>query len=147
MKAVPSANRAPALRPPESERKLLERACPRFRAPWTRCSCSQAIWVHDSLKDCTTYGTYTQEGSSASNRQKIYFARQDQAERSHIVWRDPRREDDAAIENRGCITGYAAVTRIRAALRERGFRRMSISTSRSSAVRKFISLSTENPSK
>ena len=40
----------------------------------------------------------------------------------------------------------AAVTRTRPALRDRGFRRITISTSRSSAVRKFISRSTENPS-
>ena len=39
----------------------------------------------------------------------------------------------------------AATTRICAAGRERGFLRMTISTSRSSAVRKVISRSTENP--
>jgi hypothetical protein len=41
---------------------------------------------------------------------------------------------------------YAAVTKILAALREAGFRRMTISMSRPSAVRKFMSRSTENPS-
>jgi hypothetical protein len=40
---------------------------------------------------------------------------------------------------------HAAEIRIRASLRDLGFGRIVISTSRSSAVRKFISRSTENP--
>src|SRR5580692_6647385 len=41
---------------------------------------------------------------------------------------------------------YAAEIRMRASLRDRGFGRIVISTSRSSAVRKCIKRSTENPS-
>jgi hypothetical protein len=41
---------------------------------------------------------------------------------------------------------YAAVTNIRPLLRDLGFARVTISTSPYSAVRKFISRSTENPS-
>ena len=40
---------------------------------------------------------------------------------------------------------HAATTLIRAAFRERGFRRITISTSWSSAVKRFIRRSTENP--
>jgi len=43
-------------------------------------------------------------------------------------------------------SNHAAVTWIRVPFRERGFRRMTISTSRSSVVRKCINRSTEKPS-
>jgi hypothetical protein len=47
--------------------------------------------------------------------------------------------------HRGVFSHYAATTLIRPALRDRGFRRITISTSRSSAVNRFISRSTEKP--
>ena len=52
--------------------------------------------------------------------------------------RDPR--------SQGFFLNYAATTVIRPAFRERGFRRITISTSWSSAVKRFIRRSTEKPS-
>jgi hypothetical protein len=48
--------------------------------------------------------------------------------------------------SRSAHAGYAATTEIRAAVRERGFFRITISTSWSSAVRNVINRSTEKPS-
>src|SRR4029078_2600380 len=52
---------------------------------------------------------------------------------------------ESAFRFRAVLSPQAATTRIRPVFRERGFRRMRISMSWSSAVNRFMSRSTENP--
>ena len=57
----------------------------------------------------------------------------------------PHQADPERVAVPGVLRAQAAVTMMRAAGRERAFFRITISTSRSSAVRKVMSRSTENP--